>query len=176
MPATTLDLGKVDYNRSGRRINAVDLRIELKESSRGPVFSASGGFWNGQHTDYTSCGQVLEEIASFFKGSKRVQRIVEIWREYHLNDMNAGTIRQEAELAKHTPPSGGSHYDWACETLMAAGIYEDNGYKYGTAWLYRPIPDEILAEIKSWFPEGAFSGAKSAQIDPCKLNPSGSAA
>jgi len=68
-----------------------------------------------------------------------------IWNRWHLNDMRAGSPAQMAELAKHTyPGQPTSHYDWAKQTLAAAGLEPDNGYSYGSAWLTEEVPDSVI--------------------------------
>lgn len=140
-----LSLGKIDYNGTGRKVNAVELEINLKETEKGYVFSMSGGIWNHIHTDYICCGQMCDEIGKMFHHNKMVQRLVNIWEQYHLNDLNAGTINQEKALESFESKD----YTKQCEYLKSIGLYEDNGYKYGTAWLFRQIPDEVIDEIKT---------------------------
>jgi hypothetical protein len=154
-----INLGKVDYNGIGRKINTVEIKIELKEKetathyetlqtiSNVPVFTASGGIWNNIKSDYICCGQMIDEIAKLFPNYKQVQRIKEIWERFHLNDMKTGTKKQ-TEIRNETKLTD---YEEICAYLKLVGCYEDNGYKYGHGWLYEPIPEDILNEIKSWF-------------------------
>lgn len=79
-----------------------------------------------------------------------LQKFFEVWREWHLNDMQAGTPAQEAELKKHKFPGYPvDHFDWAKETLTKAGLQPDNGYSYGSKWLRIEVPDEVLEFLKS---------------------------
>ena len=105
-------------------------------------------------------GQNIDEIAEKYPDDPMVQRIARVWRSWHLNDMRAGTPKQESFLKSR----GIQDYDKAVEALRKAGLYTDhlpavptaNGdlvrpsYKYGSQWLYEPIPDDVLAEIRSW--------------------------
>lgn len=62
-----------------------------------------------------------------------------------------------------------SYYEWACATLKTLGLYEvpvdglkcsgewpdevksgKRGYRYGERWVFIPLPQEIIDEIKSW--------------------------
>jgi hypothetical protein len=116
-----------------------------------------------------SCGQIRETIAEWFPE-------VAPYLAYHLNDMHAGTEAQEAELEKHTWDGAGSHYDWACARLSEAGLLHDRShmvrvkyksesmgcdlykrvpYKYGSAWLKRDLPREVIAWVKSFGQEVA---------------------
>ncbi len=85
-----------------------------------------------------SCGQIRESLQEWFPESAQ-------YFDWHLNDMKAGTVAQEAELEKHEWDHHGSHYDWACVRLDEAGLLIDNGYKYGSAWLKRDLPADVIA-------------------------------
>ncbi len=103
-----LYLGKVDYNGRGRKINAVYLTLELKQVDRVArtvqldtvnsvtVVSICGEIWNGSQTDCVQCGQCIDTILEFFPGDRKVQRIHDLWKQWHLNDMKAGTDLQLA--------------------------------------------------------------------------------
>ena len=163
-----LILGKCDYNGKGRRINKGEIEWELKEGEHGPTFSAMAGIWNGNGTDYQTCGQCVDEVVGLFPGNVKARRIMEVWKEWHLNDMNAGTPEQEAALKEYREkhPDERSYYTKDCEYLKSVGLYEvpitsdmravggfpkdTTTYCYGTRWLYREIPADVIAEIKSW--------------------------
>lgn len=68
----------------------VDIEWELVDGK----FSMTGAIWNASHTDWISGGQNLEEIAAMFPKNTKVQRMVEIWRRWHLNDRRAGCEHQ----------------------------------------------------------------------------------
>jgi len=150
----TIELGKVDYNRSGRRNCAVTLEV----SWDGERFSACASIWNPRRTDIYAGGQMVEEACAYFPHDKRAQRVLALWREWHLNDMNAGSPAQEAWL-KANPVTAAypeSHYDKASAALASAGLNPDpdylhNGkpYRYGSAWLKRDIPADVVAEIEA---------------------------
>ena len=76
--------------------------------------------------------------------------------------MKAGSPAQEAWLAANpvTAVYPESHYDKASAALAAAGLNPDpdylhNGipYRYGSAWLKRDIPADVVAEIESLMSE-----------------------
>jgi len=146
-------VGKIAYTSRTRRINQVVITWSLD----GDRFSMCGEIWNGPQTDCVSVGQNLEEIAQLFPGNRKVQRMVDIWRRWHLNDMKAGSPAQEQYLrenpidpAAYAYPK--SHYDVACAVLAAAGLNPDpaDGYRYGSAWRTETIPADVAAEIRSW--------------------------
>lgn len=158
-----INLGKVDYEGRGRKINAVDIETKikdipkarhwdtLKEVKNVPVLSISGNVWNSRHSDIISGGQNYDTISELFPSNKKVQRLVEIWKEYHLNDMKAGTKLQTEALNKWRKENNikGWDYDQAVEHLKSVDLYKDKGYSYGSGWLYEPIPGEVIKELKS---------------------------
>lgn len=95
-------------------------------------------------------GQCLNSIKECRKGDKfnynLFSKLYKLWKAYHLNDMHAGTERQE-EYLKQTKDAHRYDYNVCCDMLRDKGILYDNGYKYGTAWLYRNIPNSALEEI-----------------------------
>lgn len=70
-----------------------------------------------------------------------------LWCDYHLNDMTAGTKKQEDFLHQNIQ-RGEYKYENACDLLKSANLYEDNGYKYGHDWLCRAIPSEDIEFLK----------------------------
>jgi hypothetical protein len=166
-------LGKVDGYGNGRKSCAVDIEVELREQSNGALeLSICGEIWNALQTDIISGGQNLEEIASYFPGSHKVRRIVEVWRRWHLNTMKAGCEHQRAagwdkapidpEKPTHTY---GRHFEGQNQPSwnLLGWVREDEhpdglmcracwvcGYKYGTAWLTEELPAEIIEEVRSW--------------------------
>ena len=87
-------------------------------------------------------GQSYDELLECFPKSAR---LVEIWKRWHLNDMNAGDEVQEAFLRAH---GRGKDYKETCDILDQAGLLEHDGYKYGTAWKFEAVPKDIIIELK----------------------------
>jgi hypothetical protein len=164
-----LVLGKIDYNKSGRKNCQAIIKWKLESSENGPVFSASADIWNPKHTDIYAGGQMVDEVASYFPHNKKAQRILEIWKAYHLNDLNAGTPEQTAAIREWEARGNKYDYTQAYEYLKSIGLYDitlaedtpafggtlpkGSQYKYGARWIYRNIPEEIVNEIKSWVKE-----------------------
>lgn len=96
-----------------------------------------------------SGGQNIEEIAEIYADDPQVQKVAELWREWHLNDLNAGTRTQAAFIEKHKGDYPEWRYDYseACDILKAADLYTDRGYKYGHAWLLKVMPYDVKKEI-----------------------------
>jgi hypothetical protein len=147
MNTKIFNFGKIAYSGK-RKINTVTVTISLNDKENRPVFSVSGNIWNLKHTDIICCGQCLDEI-SHYVSDPVFKKIYRLWKAHHLNDMHAGTTLQEQCLEDHKDEMGFCYdYTKACEILKKYNLYIDNGYKYGTGWLYREIPEADLNEIK----------------------------
>jgi hypothetical protein len=153
-----IEFGKIDVNGCGRLINRVTINfsIEYKNGNKTePVFSASGDVWNSKNTDIVLGGQCLDELNEYplLKSNKTFQKILKFWHQYHLNDLNAGTPEQMKCINEHKAEINeeDGFYTKELNLLKKYGldVVELNGkpYKYGTAWLYRPIPENDLNEI-----------------------------
>jgi len=98
-------------------------------------------------------GQCLDELYPFFKNDEVFKKLYNWWKLYHLNNMHAGTLEQEQALEK-VHLLGANKYKQACEYLKSIGLYEvpyeGETYKYGHGWIYYPIPEQTLQEIKEF--------------------------
>lgn len=151
-------LGKVDYTGNGRKSYQAEIEIRLEEGN----FTISGGIWNSRRTDYVSCGQNMKELLSFFPKDPIMQSAAVLWERYHLNQLRAGSARQEAFLRSCSIPysilGNCNSYLKCCEILKDAGLYVDdehihNGkpYTYGTAWIKEPLSADVISKIESLF-------------------------
>lgn len=175
-----IDLGKVAYEKPEHKTNAVEVTVELKPAQKvapyltidfKPVpedaveLSICGTIWNSRHTDSACGGQCTDEIKRLFPESEPVQRLCVIWDRWHLNGMNAGCRIQNEVLKEFTfDPKKGDHYAQACEFLKSCDGYHlprpDGGdYKYGTAWLFEEIPNDVIEELHALI--GALEGKAS---------------
>lgn len=139
-----ISFGKVAYY-SNRKENEVTLELNLKEREKGIVFSCSAYVWNRIHTDIVAGGQCLDELVPYFKHNKLFMEIYNLWKQYHLNDMHAGTEKQEKLLEQYDTRIS---YNEKCKILENNNLLYDNDYKYGSAWLFREIPEKDLNRIK----------------------------
>ena len=156
-----------------RRIHSVTLELELRkahwycgkrtvelEPAREDLLELTicGEIKNGNGGGFYSGGQNISEVVSYYP-TKRLQRIQEIWERYHLNGMKAGTSKQKEVLDAHKKTLSKKereefnqdHYANCLKVLEAAGLKEDRGYTYGSAWLIEEIPADIIEEIKALF-------------------------
>ncbi len=145
-------IGKVDYMGHGVAYNMAELEWDLTDDGN---FSMMGGIWNANMSDYVCCGQMVDELASYFPRNQLVQEMCEVWKRWHLNDLKAGSPAQRQYLRNFPPEEW--DYGFVCDYLADAGLhpdesYEYNGepYRYGSAWLKEEIPPDVIEKIKSW--------------------------
>lgn len=125
------------------------------------------------------CFEELSKLCSDVKGYALFQRIKKVWERYHLNDMRGGCEHQRAAkwedrripvaelpdstagrdkrgiVAIHVYPPEAKGQDFVSDSkIHEKGLLTKPcpvcGYKYGTAWLYEPLPEEVVKEILSW--------------------------
>jgi hypothetical protein len=90
-----------------------------------------------------------------------IKKLIKYWKSWHLNDMNAGCVHQkEAKWdkvridPKELPKShanrdkNGIIATWVTPKEHIQGLLGrkcvECGYKYGTAWLHEPVPENVL--------------------------------
>lgn len=164
---TRLKFGKIDATGSGRAINAVEIEMELKKKDNGDyVFSASAWVYNSSHSDIIMAGQCIDTLLQEYRDQleekgilAEIEEIGRLHKNYHLNDMHAGTKEQETLLKAAGLPHFASQYEECCEYLKSIGKYEvelEDGtmYKFGTGWLTQPIPEEDIEKIQKIIKEG----------------------
>lgn len=131
--------GKFDYMKSGRKLNSFEVTVELSGKKGNETFSACGKIYNATHTDIWSGGQNLDTMAEFLKGNPVFDEIYDLWKKYHMNDLHAGSYRQEKALEEESerrnaahrergekeenPLTYASRYDEAVEYLKSIGLY-----------------------------------------------------
>lgn len=143
------------------RTAAGDLFIELNVADgRLSITGVEGPKANGDARGSSGqCMDTLREIITFAPGWNRtmVNRLYDIWDEWHLNDMQAGSPAQTAYLkTAYDPGSPGDYYTWAVTVLEQAGLHPDpnylhNGkpYHYGHAWLTVEVPQAVIDELSA---------------------------
>ena len=103
-----ISFGKVDYNKSGRKNCEVCIEVELKELYNGEkVFSICGEIRNPRRTDIYFGGQWLGTLKKYIGDNKLFNELYPLWKKYHLNGLNAGTLRamQQLELNENCKSS-----------------------------------------------------------------------
>lgn len=114
---------------------------------------------NGKAWLLQTCGQCVDSIAEELPEFPKIKRIAEIAKEWHLNDMHSGTEAQEKavkefkELNKDVKRE--IKFEDICNMLKNKNLLFDKsvkgknrlGYKYGSAWLKREVPERIIREL-----------------------------
>lgn len=149
----TISFGKIAYQNKNK-INEVTVELELRETKDGPVFSASCDVWNSRHTGIVMGGQCLDDVQPYMNGNPLFDEIVDLWKKHHLNDMNPGTSEQMQCIKDHKDEIN-ENDGWYTKELNLLKKYnmdvverQGKPYKYGTEWIYRPIPKPDLSRIK----------------------------
>ena len=149
-----IHFGKRDFNNIGRKINAIDLEVELrpihKAGKEDWELSICGNVWNIRHTDIICGGQCLDTILTcvpVLKHNKLYMELYRYWKLYHLNGMHAGTYKQ-MHIVSLLRMVGIRDYDKHCEFLKKHNLFKHEGRKYGHAWYFDPIPSQDLERIK----------------------------
>lgn len=108
-----------------------------------------------------SCGQIDMHQWTFKKYHKgwdasKVAQFRKVWADWHLNDMVAGSPKQEAAIKAWKDSGAKYEYSAACEMLKESGllidesyIHEGKPYQYGTAWLSKSIPEDVISFLDS---------------------------
>ena len=101
-----------------------------------------------------SCGQIVMHEWRFDSlcpgwNPELIAQFRAVWKRWHLNDMTPGSPAQMQWLRGN--PEAPRDYTWASKALADAGLNPDpsNGYKYGHAWLFEPVPSDVLSFLQS---------------------------
>lgn len=127
--------------------------VHLQPCPRYTELSITAEVWypGDRHNDPGQCGQCIDTVREHWGAhNPLVTELCEIWERWHLNGMTAGTHAQNEHLRAHPPeppsyPVG--YYEKACATLKEAGLYEDQGYTYGSAWLVEELPQDVIKRL-----------------------------
>ena len=79
-----------------------------------------------------------------------IQRLCELWAEWHLNDLQAGTAKQTEAIGLARAAGeiqDGQFYDTARIALASRGLLTDRGYEYGHKWLTKRLPQAVQSEV-----------------------------
>jgi len=118
-------------------------------------FSASGYYEDTAGYDHTQGGQILDTIVADFHESTQAQRIHKVWKDWHLNDMVAGSprqmellqdvIRPEYEELKARVQEQYNSYDKALKDL----IHQCEKKKFNSHHRATAIAGNIIEDIKT---------------------------
>lgn len=106
-----------------------------------------------------SCGQIIMNWAPIVKYAKgwtpsMVNRLLDIWSRWHLNDKHDGTPEQMDFVREYRKNHARANYEELCSALKTAGLYEvvkadGTSYKYGHDLLFESVPDDVLQFLDS---------------------------
>lgn len=181
----TFEFGKIKYTNKSRRVNLVQVEVELRQrggeetfiidrqtgkktvTGRTPSYvelSICGAIWNASRTDWVCGGQCLDTIARYksqLSDPDTFTALYDLWKNYHLNGLHAGTPEQEKAVKEWEQEGHRYDYTAACEMLKEKGLYEVNftgltvgrrfenePYKYGHGWVIQELPGDVLLKVE----------------------------
>lgn len=165
----------IEDSDGNKRKRAFTLNVELKteegetrEGENGALYenpvilSISGAIWDRALNDCFSAGQNYDTLEKALKEgniemkngltNSDLKKLIDIWRVWHLNDTNGGTRKQEEIINKYYKenPNESHSYEKAVELLKKHDLLVDNGYQYGSKWLYEPLPQDVIDFVEEF--------------------------
>lgn len=120
------------------------------------ILSISGKYYFKKSRRPEGFGQVYNTplfVAAYDYFGDDFKFLIDVWKRYHLNDVKAGTKKQEEALSKAEAEGkldmNLDSYNRSCKYLESIGLLDDNGYKFGTDWLFEEIPSGIIEKLKT---------------------------
>ena len=114
---------------------------------------------NGEAWGYA--GQIYDDIQDLIPDNGWTQEMVDefldVWRKWHLNDLQPGTHRQMDFLREWRKGREILSYDYKdeCKALEQVGLLEDDQhmvegkpYRYGSSWIRFELPAEVLGFLR----------------------------
>lgn len=86
---------------------------------------------------------------TFKPANDKQEKLLALWKTWHLNDMHAGTEKQEVVLTKAGSTQFVSEYQECCNYLQSVDLLNDGGYVFGSGWTMRELPIDIWEQIES---------------------------
>lgn len=141
------------FNPYGSKAHSAYARISLTDGK----LSIVGVLGPTQSGGAQSCGQCYDSfknVSKFAKGwnFNLLKDFVNKWKLWHLNDMQAGSPRQMEWIRENGKGMGFDEIIKKMPTnILNDEEYFHNGkpYIYGTAWLRKEVPDEVLEWFKA---------------------------
>lgn len=169
-------------NANGARVPGTVEVEGLELSICGEVYDATGQELGG--------GQCVDTLAAVIERGTLAPDLsreagawlLEVWRAWHLNGMKAGCAHQRAAgwdqrpidptkptnaYGKHSPSQRSDSWNmltWASPEDVPGGLMgvscPECGYRYGTAWLFEPLPVDVETFIRGLARLPASAGAE----------------
>jgi len=137
--------------RDGVKQPNLVISVNLRQTENGPALRIIGMLED-------SAGQIYKDIRraecfNFRSGwtQEKLDKLLDVWEAYHLNDLQAGTPEQMEILRPwfKTVKYPENTYDGQLRQLDKYGMRTHNGHVYGSKWLYMPIPADVLEFLHS---------------------------
>ena len=80
-------------------------------------------------------GEIVYPAAGW--GFASLDELAQVWERWHLNDMRAGCAHQSVVWETDV-------YGLSRPSLDLTLPCPASGYRYGSSWLYEPLPDDVL--------------------------------
>ena len=161
-----LKIGRIKVNN---RYMPISIEVNLQTKKEKLVLSITGQYWDNKKRDCYTGGQIYDTLLTDineieFKDNwnkDKLLKLIKIWKRWHLNNLNAGSPKQEAYLRPlYEAYDGHEWYDYAKTELKKAGLNPDmsyqhhnikgtNGYLYGHSWIHEDLPQEIITYIEN---------------------------
>jgi len=100
------------------------VQLEMEEKDDGTVAAHFTGAVYAKHSSYWHSGGQVQGSAP--------QKLKDLWTRWHLNDMRAGCEHQRA-------------LGWTSYAEHPAEPCPECGYKFGSAWLFEPLPPGFIS-------------------------------
>lgn len=148
----TLTFQHIIWPRCYKSPGHADVTIEIAYSQKGPCLSIMAEAYERYARQPFAAGQCLDVLmASSLRDDALFREIYGYWKVYHLNDMHAGTPKQERCIKEGLASGELASYDYdrIRHYLDEHGLLMDGDYEYGTMWLYEPIPPKTLKRLEA---------------------------
>ena len=152
----TVCLGTIPVSGVNR---SVFCDVNLDEKGTLAIRGVVGPRKGGEAWGYA--GQIQDDLEGLVPGAGWTQEMVDeflnIWRKWHLNDMQPGTRHQMDFLREWRKGREILSYDYEdeCKALAEAGLLEDSQYlvdgkpyRYGSSYLKFDLPAEVIAFLR----------------------------
>ena len=171
---------EIDLNLKKRHnqyyYDSYDNNIE-KKYKYDPTLSISGNVWNHNSTDIIMGGQIYKDLEKFLvtNSIEELQcdkydllRLIDIWKEWHLNDLTPYCIHQEKLMDKIKKEKGNDFFNASNYSdiikIPEFGKCPKCGYTYGTEWLFKRLPNDVMIFLSNTFLRGIVDHIEIAKV------------